>query len=311
MLPLLTRLAERNAPAAVRDFVDSVADEFGLTKEERAERIPSGQENLLANRLAWARTYMGKAGLLVSPRRGFIEVTERGRQLLAEKPARIDNSTLARYPEFTDWLVRSRGGGDALSAVANPNPASPASVTAEVVTAPLGLTPRERIDEATREIEAALRVELLDRVRQMRPTEFEGLILRLLLAMGYGQGLDEMARALGGSGDGGIDGVIHQDPLGLERVYVQAKRYKDGNSVGSNDIRGFIGALNIQRATKGVFVTASQFSSEAMKAAAGATVQVVLIDGERLASLMVRHKVGVLVRSTVDIKEIDDGFFNS
>ncbi len=145
----------------------------------------------------------------------------------------------------------------------------------------------------------------------MTPAEFEGLILRLLLAMGYGQGLDEMALSLGGSGDGGVDGVIHQDPLGLERVYVQAKRYKEGNNVGSNDVRGFIGALNIQRANKGVFVTASQFTSDARKSAEGATVQVVLIDGERLASLMVRHKVGVLVRSNVEIKELDEGFFSA
>ena len=189
--------------------------------------------------------------------------------------------------------------------MAQPSAPSPSSTPA------LNSTPRERVDEAMSEIEAALRSDLLDRVRQMSPGEFEGLILQLLLAMGYGQGLDEMALALGGSGDGGMDGVIHQDPLGLERVYIQAKRYREGNNVSSPDIRNFIGALNIHRASKGVFVTASQFTSDARQAAQGSTVQVVLIDGDRLSDLMVRYKVGVLVRGTIEIKELDEGFFGA
>ncbi|GAA0737292.1 restriction endonuclease [Sphingomonas sp. ABOLD] len=309
MLPLLRRLGEQQGPVAIREFLESVADEFALTPDERAERIPSGQENLLANRLAWARTYLGKAGLLASPKRGLVSITERGRHLLADESVVITNATLARYPEFQNWLTRSRE-----TAVATPPSAPSETSVASVSRAPVELdagTPRERIDEAVQEIEADLRTELLDRVRQMTPAEFEGLILRLLLAMGYGQGLDEMALALGGSGDGGVDGVIHQDPLGLDRVYVQAKRYKEGNNVGSVDIRGFVGALNINRATKGVFVAASQFTLEAKRAADGATMQVVLIDGDQLTRLMVRHKVGVLVRSTVEIKSIDEGFFST
>lgn len=308
MLPLLRRLAGEVDAVAVREFLEPVADEFGLTELERAERIPSGQENLLANRLAWARTYMGKAGLLESPKRGVVMITRRGRDLIAEHPLEITNATLARYPEFVQWLLRARSeakkpreGNHRASQSRSDADGSPSSQDE--------LTPRELIDTAVAEIEAALRADLLDRVRQMSPAEFEGVILRLLLAMGYGQGLDEMAIALGGSGDGGIDGVIHQDPLGLERVYVQAKRYKDGNNVGSHDIRSFVGALNIHRASKGVFVTASQFTADARKAADGATLQIVLIDGERLSTLMVRHKVGVLVRAAVDIKEIDEGFF--
>jgi len=311
MLPLLRRLGEQDNPVAVRDFLDSVADEFRLSEEERSERIPSGQENLLANRVAWARTYLGKAVLLASPKRGLVEITPRGRALLEEMPLEITNATLSRYPEFVDWLTHSRQS----SKVREPKVVAAGTVAATTGTKMLpateALTPREMIDGAVGEVEAALKADLLDRVRCMSPAEFEGLILRLLLAMNYGQGLDEMALALGGSGDGGVDGVIHQDPLGLERVYVQAKRYKDGNNVGPNDVRGFVGALNIHRATKGVFVTASQFTTDARKAADGATVQVVLIDGERLASLMVRHKVGVLVRSTVELKEIDEGYFSS
>jgi restriction system protein len=143
----------------------------------------------------------------------------------------------------------------------------------------------------------------------MRPDEFERLIVQLLLAMGYGQGSDEMAEALGGTGDGGMDGVINQDPLGLDRVYIQAKRYKDGNSVAPREIRDFVGALNIHRANKGVFVTASSFTREARAAAQGSTVHVVLIDGDRLAELMLRKKVGVLVRTVIELGEVDEGFF--
>jgi restriction system protein len=170
-------------------------------------------------------------------------------------------------------------------------------------------TPRERIDAAQRELEAALRADLLERVRQMTPSDFEELVIRLLLAMGYGEGQEEMARALGGTGDGGIDGVVHQDPLGLERVYVQAKRWKANNNVSSPEIRDFLGALNINRASKGVFVTASDFTNDAKAAARNSTLHVVLIDGERLTDLMVRYKIGVLVRSVVEIKDLDEGFF--
>ena len=311
MLPLLRRLASESIPVTVRQFLEPIADEFSLSEEERTARIPSGQENLLANRLQWARTYMGKAGLLSSPKRGVVQVTDRGRTLLTEGLDRIDVSTLGRYPEFIAWVVGSRG-------VAKRNDGLQPVALADVSTRPLPAvqpiaddrTPRERIDTAMGEIEAALRSELLDHIRRMSPAEFEGLILKLLLAMGYGQGLDEMASALGGSGDGGMDGVIHQDPLGLERVYIQAKRYKEGNNVSSPDIRNFIGALNIHRANKGVFVTASQFTADARQAAQGSTVQVVLIDGDRLSDLMVRYKVGVLVRGVVEIKELDEGFFD-
>lgn len=308
MLPLLKRLGQANEPVAVRSFLESVADEFSLSAEERAERIPSGLENLLSNRLAWARTYLGKAGLLASPKRGLVQISEAGRALLRQQPTRIDLSILRNYPSFIDWLARSQSSSREGSG-ADPE----RKENAREVSLPEGAshsTPRERIDAAQRELDAALRTDLLDRVRQMSPSDFEDLVIRLLLAMGYGEGLEEMAIALGGSGDGGIDGVVHQDPLGLERVYVQAKRWKEHNNVGSSEIRDFVGALNIQRASKGVFVTASEFTGEAKAAARGSTVQVVLIDGERLADLMVRYKVGVLVRSIVEIKELDEGFFD-
>lgn len=303
MLPLLRRFEEASGPTAVKDHVESIADEFALTEAERLQRIPSGQENLLTNRLHWARTYMGKAGLTASPKRGLVIITDRGCALLAEKPAKINNATLGRYPEFLEWTKAQRAPGKPSG---DPQPLPGVSVPG-----PSDQTPGERIGQAVTELEAALQADLLDRVRRMTVVEFEGLILRLLLAMGYGQGLDEMALALGGSSDGGMDGVIHQDPLGLDRVYIQAKRYKEGNNVSSPDIRNFVGALNIHRANKGVFVTASQFTTDARRAAEGSTVQVVLIDGTRLAELMVRYKVGVLVRSTVEIKDLDEGYFEA
>lgn len=312
MLPLLRCIASQPDPVTVRQFLEPIADEFGLTEEERAARIPSGQENALANRLQWAKSYMAKAALLSSPKRGLVQVTDRGRALLAEHPARLDNDALRRYPEFVSWLLESRTSVKSAQASLTATSPSLAAINAAVVhEAAEESTPRERIDAAMSEIDAALRSDLLDRIRQMTPAEFEGLILKLLLAMGYGEGLDEMASALGGSGDGGMDGVIHQDPLGLERVYIQAKRYKQGNNVSSPDIRNFIGALNIHRANKGVFVTASQFTADAVKAAHGSTVQVVLIDGDRLSDLMVRYKVGVLVRGVVEIKDLDEGFFGA
>ena len=309
MLPLLKRLAQSTGPVAVRTFVDDVADEFALTEAERLERIPSGAENLLANRLAWARTYLGKAGLLSSPKRGLVEITSEGRELIAAGPERIDNDLLSEFPAFADWLSQSKAGKPVKveSSIGHDAPLAAGPISSE--NQPDLETPLELIDRATSLLSASLRNELLERVRQMSPAEFEGLILRLLLAMGYGNGLDEMAKALGKSSDGGVDGVIHQDPLGLERVYVQAKRYREGNGVSSPDIRNFVGALNIQRATKGVFVTASHFTPEAKRAAEGSTLQVVLIDGDRLADLMERHGVGVIVRSVVEIKELDEGFF--
>ena len=303
MLPLLNRFGDAHGPTAVRDHAESIADEFALTEAERLQRIPSGQENLLTNRLHWARTYLGKAGLTASPKRGLVVITDRGRELLSERPEKITNATLGRFSEFLEWVTPQR---------ASEKPSGELQPTTAVAAArPSEQTPAERIGLAVMELEASLKTDLLDRVRRMTVVEFESLILRLLLAMDYGQGLDEMALALGGSSDGGMDGVIHQDPLGLDRVYIQAKRYKEGNNVSSPDIRNFVGALNIHRANKGVFVTASDFTSEARRAAEGSTVQVVLIDGGRLAELMVRYKVGVLVRSMVEIKDLDEGYFEA
>lgn len=302
MLPLLRRVALANAPVRIGDIADAIAAEFGLTEDDLAERLPSGRQSLFHNRLHWAKTYLTRAGLIELPKRGHQQITERGRALLAENPQRIDNNTLKRFPEFLAWFAGQSGGVESSPVEAATSPVEEEALIASA-------TPEERIGEAQRELLSSLKADLLGRVRAMPPRDFENLIIHLLVKMGYGLGKEEMAKALGGSSDGGVDGVINQDALGLDRVYIQAKRYKDGNTVGASQIRDFIGALNIRRANKGLFVTASTFTREAEESARNANLHVVLVDGNRLAGLMIRHNVGVIVRDVVEIKSIDEGFF--
>lgn len=302
MLPLLKEYAASDRPLSLKELLPIMADKLGLSEEEKAERLPSGRQGLFHNRLHWAKTYMGKAGLVCSPARGLAQVTERGRAVLQQNPERVDGTTLAQFEEFLDWR-------DASSSSGSPKEPTEVIVVPHLVPEDTHLTPEERIEAARKELEKGLRAELLERVRGMSPADFEELIVQMLLRMGYGSGAEEMARALGGSGDQGIDGVIHQDPLGLDRVYIQAKRYNEGNVVGSGAIRDFNGALDLKRAPKGLFVTASSFSRDARIQAESATRQIVLIDGEELASLMIRHKVGTRVVATIDIQEVDGAFF--
>lgn len=300
MQPLLRCAVAAERPVTILEMQPLIATDLGLDEDQLAERLRSGKQTVFHNRLHWAKQYMTRAGLLESTRRGQFQVTAAGKGLLAEGLPVINNRVLARYPAFVGWL-RTRGvGGDG----EENDSAAPVTATDTGVA-----TPEERIELARRELEASLKADLLDRVRAMPPSEFEGLIIDLLVRMGYGQGSEEMAQALGGSGDGGVDGVVHQDPLGLDRVYIQAKRYREGNSVGPDAINSFIGALNIKRANKGLFVTASTFTRQAREHAERSTTHVALIDGSRLAELMLRHGVGVIVRHTVEIKALDEGFF--
>jgi restriction system protein len=296
MLPLLKRAAGASEPVSMMELMPVLAADFGLSEDEIAERLPSGAMGVFHNRLHWAKFYMTRAGLLETTKRGRFQITPEGTALLATAPAQITNQTLSASPAFKAWFKSSQAG------TSSPPAAIPAVDGS-------GATPEERIEEARKELEANLKAEILDRVRQMPPADFEQLIIQLLVRMNYGQGREELAQALGGSGDGGVDGVVHQDPLGLDRVYIQAKRYKEGNNVGPEAINSFIGALNIKKANKGLFVTASGFSKQAREHATASSLHVVLIDGERLAELMIRHGVGVLTRHTVEIKTLDEGFF--
>jgi restriction system protein len=297
MLPLLARAAQAKTPVGIMELLPELATEFGLSEEERAERLPSGTQGVFHNRLHWAKFYMTRAGLLRSTKRGRFEVTAEGLKLLSSNPLKISNQTLSQFPVFATWLTASRA-------------AAPSKGLA-VATVPdaMDATPEERIEAAQKELEANLKADILDRVRQMSAADFEELIIQLLVRMNYGQGREELAQVLGGSGDGGVDGVVHQDPLGLDRVYIQAKRWKEGNTVGPEAINSFIGALNIKKANKGVFVTASSFTKQAKAHVSQSSTHVVLIEGEGLAELMIRHGVGVITRHTVEIKTLDEGFF--
>jgi restriction system protein len=297
MLPVLTA-AEQREEVRFAEMVQHLASQLRLTDEARFELLPSGRQTVFNNRVHWAKTYLAKAGLLESTRRGYFRITPRGKQVLASHPERIDVTFLNQFKEFRQFRERSNqtnGHNGALDAGAG-------------FVAPKQ-TPDEVMRDAHKLIEDALVQELLDRVRLAPPEFFERLIVDLLLSMGYGGSVADAGRAIGRSGDDGVDGVIDQDPLGLDRVYIQAKRYAAGNNISSGAIRDFFGSLDKHRAAKGLFVTTSTFSSSARETAKQLSKRIVLIDGEQLARLMIRHNVGCKVEDTLYIKKIDEDFF--
>lgn len=301
MAPLLRLLGSRGL-MTLGEAVVHLADEFQLTPEERAVLLPSGQYPLFRNRVGWAKTYLKQAGLIVQPKRGQMELTPAARALLPELPAHIDGSFLARFPSFLDFMSRS-----GTRAVAQPeeNPSLPATLL-QTPLEPEG-PPEEVIERAMRTLRDELRIELLDTVKAAAPEFFERLVVKLLLRMGYGGSREEAGQTVGRSGDGGIDGIINEDRLGLDAIYLQAKRW-DG-VVGRPEIMKFVGALAGQRANKGVFITTSWFTQEAKDYASTSQYKVVLIDGARLADLMIEHDLGVSVAATYQLKRIDSDFF--
>jgi restriction system protein len=299
MLPVLS--ASLDGEIRFGDLVERLAEKLALTPEERAELLPSGKQTIFNNRVHWAKTYLSKAGLLESTRRGYFKITPRGHQVLESKLARIDVKFLSQFAEFQEFKERSRL---AQGAAENQNPTAPVCAD-EIAAEP----PNEIMLRAHRQIESALAQDLLDRIRSAPPEFFERLIVNLLLSMGFGGSAADAGRALGRSGDDGVDGVIDQDALGLDRVYIQAKRYALGNNIGSGAIRDFFGSLDRHKATKGLFVTTSIFSPSAIETAQYLSKRIVLIDGEQLAKLMIRHNVGCRVEDTLQIRKIDEDFF--
>ncbi len=299
MLPILRLAAVGEKGLSVPDILPTLAREFSLSNDEVEQRLSSGRQTVLANRCHWAQIYMRRARLLESVRRGHFSITARGQQLLLEMPTRIDRTTLSRYPEFTDWIRQSRDSGEAPSA----------NVAAVSTPAEVMYTPDEQIQTAYEILNASLEVEVLARVRSVSPIVFEQIVVDLLVAMRFGGGDVEMGKRLGRAGDGGIDGIIHEDALGLDAVYIQAKRFKEGNTVGRPDIQKFVGSLAGHRATKGVFVTASAFSGEAREYIKTIQQRVVLIDGNEFAKLLVQHGVGVRDDRHVIIKKLDEDYF--
>jgi restriction system protein len=246
-----------------------LADRFKLTDEERGELLPSGKQARFTNRVHWAKSYLKQAGLVSSSRRGYFVITERGRAALADPTIQINNMFLEQFEGYQDFKNRTKE--------VMPDSASFVLQTQKPVVEQS--TPDETLREAYSKITATLASELLDRVRNAPPAFFEKLIVSLLLAMGYGGTSSEAGRVLGQSGDDGIDGVIDQDPLGVDQVYLQAKRYSEGNNISAGTIRDFYGALSLKRARKGIFVTTSAFSSAAIQTARDLHSRIVLIDG--------------------------------
>ncbi len=314
MLPILRLCAEK--VWVMRDLIGRVADDLGLDGPERERMIPSGSVTLIANRVHWAKTYLKQGGLISQPKRAHVTISERGKEVLRRNPVRIDNALLQEFSEFRAFLDRTRSTGESPAV----SPTVSVSIVMPVVEAGVvphavvegGGTPEEQIASASLALDEALREALLARVLEGTPTFFERVIVDLLLAMGYGGSRADAGEQLGGTGDGGIDGVIREDQLGLDRIYLQAKRYQPGNSVGSEAVQAFMGALVGKGAQKGVLITTSSFTRAAANVAAQpGHLRLVLIDGEELTRLMIRFGVGVRVARTVEIRRVDSGYFDA
>lgn len=301
MLPVLR--SSRNGEVKISDVVSQLADEFGLSTEERAQLLHSGKQSTFANRVHWAKSYLGKAGLVELTKRAHFCISDRGKDVLVQSPERIDIKYLNQFPEF-------RAFRETANTEAGDSDNSSESSIGVIENADL-LTPDEVMRQAHSQLESSLASDLLQRLQAGTPAFFEKAVIQLLIGMGYGGGsaIDLEKALVGGSGDGGVDGVIDQDLLGLDRIYVQAKRYSDGNSVGPGAIRDFFGSLDMRRASKGVFVTASTFSAQAIETVKQLGKRIVLIDGIQLARLMIRHHVGCRVEETLAIMELDEEFF--
>ena len=290
MLPLL-ELAGDQQEHSLRQAVDALANRFGLTDTNLRELLPSGRQRTFDNRVGWARTYLGKAGLLESPRRGIFRITSSGMQVISAPPPLINIAYLTQFPGFAEF----RG------------PRGTSSTTTE---GPVGTsieTPQESLGIAYQRIREDLVAELLQMVKAGSPQFFEQLVVDLLVGMGYGGTRQDAGKAVGGSGDGGIDGVINDDLLGLDTVYIQAKRWDA--PVGRPEVQRFAGALQGNRSRKGVLLTTSSFSKSAQEYISTIDSRIVLIDGPTLAQLMVDHNVGVTAIASYEIKKIDSDYF--
>ena len=291
MLPFLRFLSDQQEHA-LREAEDTLAKEFQLSPVERSELLPSGQQRVFTNRIAWARTYLKKAGLLEAPKRAVCKITERGLQALASNPVRIDAKYLEQWPEFIAFRDTTKLTSEAPQSIVFPLEKT---------------TPEEIIEVAHQGLREQLSQELLARILICSPIFFEQLVVELLVKMGYGGSRRDAGERVGQTSDGGIDGIIKEDRLGLDTIFIQAKRWQ--SSVGRPEIQKFVGALQGQRARKGVFITTSHYTSEAIDYASRIDTKVVLIDGRQLSALMIDFDVGVSVSASYVIKRIDSDYF--
>jgi restriction system protein len=292
-LPLL-KLASNGEEHALRSAVDRLADRFGLDESERKELLPSGQQEIFTNRVGWASTYLKKAGLLESTRRGYFRITDRGRKVLGTEPAAIDNEFLNRFPEFVAF--RTRRTKPKTQGTAKPIDGDDDDAT-----------PEELIEASHQKLRDDLADEIIQQILDCTPAFFERLVVDLLVRMGYGGSRKDAGQAIGRSGDEGIDGIIKEDRLGLDVIYLQAKRWQ--GPVGRPEIQKFVGALHGQRARKGIMITTSSFTADAVSYAGNIENKVVLIDGEDLAKFMIDSGVGVSTVASYEIKRIDSDYF--
>ena len=296
MLPVL-RYAGANPSKAIpiKELYDAMADEFKLTEGERNHRLPSGAQLTYANRVGWASTYLKKAGLLSAPKRAHIQITGAGIEALKDKPKSISSNSLKQYSSFLEFQDKhKKAGGD--DGEQGPEPVSKK-------------TPHEILESGYQTLRDELASELLDRVKSCTPGFFEVLVIELLVKMGYGGSRTDAGKALGRTGDEGIDGIIKEDKLGLDTIYIQAKRWKE-TSVGRPAIQQFAGALAGQGAHKGIFITTSRFTDDARSFVAKVNSKIVLIDGEELAELMIDNGIGVSTAATYEVKRIDSDYFS-
>lgn len=291
MYPLLS-LTKNQQEWALRDLSEELANAFQLSEEERSQRLPSGQQTTIMNRVGWATTHLRKAGLLESTRRGYNRITNQGIEVLSRPIDRIDLVFLDQFPGHKEFRTSS----------INKDGKTPVQNDQKEV------TPEETFEEAYQSIQASLASDLLERVKACSPSFFERLVIDLLVRMGYGGTRKDAGRAVGKSGDGGIDGIINEDRLGLDVIYVQAKKWE--GVVGRPEIQKFAGALQGQRARKGVFITTSSFTKEAREYASFIDSKIVLIDGEMLSELMINSNVGVNAHTTYELKRIDLDYFS-
>lgn len=296
MLPLLQFAARKETEISTSEAVEVLAKELGLTEDDLREMLPSGVQPTFVNRVGWAATYMKKAGLLETTRRGFYQITDRGRDLLEKQPKTINVELLRQYPEFREF----EGPKDTRSS----NKASKQKALSETSAA----TPLEQLEAAYESLRDKLADELLAKLKKVSPAFFEKVVVELLVKMGYGGSRADAGKAIGKSGDGGIDGIIKEDKLGLDVVYIQAKRW-DSNPVGRPDVMQFVGALQAQRANKGIFITTSRFTEDASSYVSQIGSKIVLIDGEQLTNLMIEHDVGVSTVSLYPVKKVDSDYF--
>ncbi len=296
MLPTLQAFAG-GGELPLAEVRERVAAAAGLTTEDLQETISSGRQSVFSNRVSWAVVYMERAGLLERVRRGRYRLTLEGEGLLAREPSRIDWDLLRQFPDFVEWRQRQQASASSRDIASKQNEA-------------LSDTPEETLDRAVQQLSNLLQADVLSRVRGAAPAFLEQVVVDLLIAMGYGGGDATMGSVTGRSGDGGIDGTIREDALGLDEVYVQAKKYAEGNTVGEGDLRNFAGALDAAGTVKGVFVTTTRFTRSAEEYVARSPKRIVLIDGAELARLMVRYGIGVRTRVHHEIKRIDEDYFS-